>query len=204
MVLDDRHGLAFRVIHGRLDVDAVIRYTAMVRVAALSLALAMLAAIAAAQSCSAPVPSGSCPANTSVTLTVPDVMQLTLTSISTALTAPAAADYDAGFVANTGPTATVTSNRAWRLQISAGAATWTASNTQLGVNARVNKPATDLAWGTAAAGPYTAVSLTAATATSGSATASTLTSFFFHTMYSWGLDTPGAYSLPVVFTLLAP
>lgn len=182
----------------------MIRYAATVRFPALSLALVLLADIAAAQSCSAPVPSGSCPVNTSATLTVPDVMLLTLTSTSTPLTAPAAADYDAGFVANTGPTATVQSNRAWRLQISAGAATWTASNTQLGVNARVNKPAADLGWGTAAVGPFTAVSVTPATAKSGSATAGTPTSFFFHTVYNWGLDTPGAYSLPVVFTLVAP
>jgi len=110
----------------------------------------------------------------------------------------------AGFVANTGPTATVKSNRAWRLQISAAAATWTATNTQPGVNARPNKPAADLEWGTAVGGPFTALSVTPATAKSGSATAGTPTSIFFQTMYSWGLDTPGAYSLPVVFTLLAP
>src|SRR5207247_6866533 len=107
---------------------------------------------------------------------VPDVMQLTLTSTSTALTAPAAAGYDAGFVANTGPTATVKSNRAWRLQISAAAATWTATNTQPGVNARPNKPAADLEWGTAVGGPFTALSVTPATAKSGSATAGTPTS----------------------------
>ncbi len=187
-----------------MDVHAVIPYAATFRRLALSLALALLAEPAAAQSCSAPVPSGSCPVNTSATLTVPDVMQLTLTSTSTALTAPAAAGYDAGFVANTGPTATVKSNRAWRLQISAAAATWTATNTQPGVNARANKPAADLEWGTAVGGPFTALSVTPATAKSGSATAGTPTSIFFQTMYSWGLDTPGAYSLPVVFTLLAP
>jgi len=182
----------------------MIRCAGTFRNLALSLALTVLAEGAAAQSCSAPVPNGSCPVNTSATLTVPDVMQLTLTSTSTALTAPATADYDAGFVANTGPTATVKSNRAWRLQISAGAATWTASNTQPGVNARANKPGADLQWGTAAGGPFTAASVTPATANSGSATAGTPTSFFFHTLYGWGVDTPGAYSLPVVFTLLAP
>jgi hypothetical protein len=182
----------------------MIRAALIPRWVALSLALALPGKVATAQSCSAPVPNGNCPVNTSATLTVPDVMQLTLTSTSTALTAPATADYDAGFVANTGPTATVKSNRAWRLQISAGAATWTASNTQPGVNARGNKPAADLKWGAAVAGPFTAVSVTPVTASMGSATAGTPTSFFFQTLYSWGLDTPGAYSLPVVFTLLAP
>lgn len=28
--------------------------------------------------------------------------------------------------------------------------------------------------------------------------------FFYRTLYSWGLDTPGSYSLTVVFTLMAP
>jgi hypothetical protein len=203
MVLVDRDRLSFGVVHERVDLQPVIRYAA-VRSLALSLALALLAEGAAAQSCSAPIPRGNCPVNTSATLTVPDVMQLTLTSTSTALTAPVAADYDAGFVANTGPSATVKSNRAWRLQIDAGAATWTATNTQPGVIARTNKPAADLRWGTVAGGPFTALSVTPATARSGGATAGTATSFFFQTVYAWGLDTPGAYSLPVVFTLLAP
>jgi hypothetical protein len=173
----------------------------------LALALGLVGAgigRAAGQTCNAGLPNGTCPANTSVTLTIPDVMQLTLTSTSTALTAPASADYDAGYVADAGPTATIKSNRAWRLQISAAAATWTASNTQPGVTARTSKPAADLAWATAAGGPFTALSVTPATAASGAATAGAPRSFFFRTSYSWGLDTPGAYSLAVVFTLLAP
>src|SRR5579884_2955814 len=84
------------------------------------------------------------------------------------------------------------------------AAPWTASNTQPGVTARTSKPAADLAWATAAGGPFTALSVTPATAASGAATAGAPRSFFFRTSYSWGLDTPGAYSLAVVFTLLAP
>lgn len=177
---------------------------AMVRRLALWLGLALSGGRAAAQTCSAPVPNGNCAANTSATLTVPDVMQLTLTSTSTALTAPAAADYDAGYVANTGPTATVKSNRAWRLQVSAAAAVWTAANTQPGVTARASKPAADLQWGLSAGGPFAPLSVTPSTAQSGGATAGTPVSFVFHTAYDWSLDTPGAYSLTVVVTLLAP
>ncbi len=187
-----------------MDVHAVMRPLAMLRGLALAVALTLLEDVAAGQSCSAPVPNGSCSANTSTSLTVPDVMQLTLTTTSTALTPPVAADYDAGYVANAGPTATVKSNRPWRLQVSAGAATWTASNTQPGVNARASKPAADLEWGTSAGGPFAPLSVTPATAQSGSATAGTPASFIFHTAYGWGLDTPGAYSLAVVFTLVAP
>src|SRR2546427_167569 len=85
------------------------------------------------------------------------VLQLTLSSTTTTLAGPALSDYDAGFVANQGPTAVVSSNRAWRLQLSAAAPTWTATSTQPGVAARPNKPAADLQWSTAAGGPFTAL-----------------------------------------------
>src|SRR5207247_1838280 len=152
LVLGGWQRVAFRIVHERMDVHAVIPYAATFRCLALSLALALLAEPAAAQSCSAPAPSGSCPGDTSATRTVPD---------------------------GTPPSPT------WG---------W----------ARRNRPAADLQWGTAVGGPFAAWSVTPATAKSGSATAGTPTSIFFQTMYSWGLDTPGAYSLPVVFTLLAP
>src|SRR2546427_1348930 len=124
-----------------------------------SLALALGAALmvpaaASGQACTAPIPAGTCTASTSTTLTVGLVIQLTLSSTTTTLAAPALSDYDAGFVANQGPVATVKSNRAWRVQLSGAAATWTATNTQPGVAARPNKPTTDLQWSTAVGGPF--------------------------------------------------
>lgn len=172
----------------------------------LAVALAVPAR-ALAQTCTAQAPPATpwtCTVSTSAALTIGDVLQLTLSSTTTTLTAPSSADYDAGFVLNTGPTATVRGNRAWRLQISAATATWGATNTQPGVSAWTNKPAGDLLWSTAAGGPFTALSTTPATVTSGNASAGTGSSFFFRTAYSWALDTPGAYSLAVVFTLVAP
>lgn len=175
---------------------------------ALSVAVLMCAsARLEAQTCIAQGPPANlwtCTVNASASLVIGDVLSLMLSATTTALTPPAAADYDAGFVANTGPTATVRGNRAWRLQISAATATWTAVNTQPGVSARANKPAGDLLRATAAGGPFTALSTAPATVVTGAASAGTATNFFFRTTYSWAVDTPGTYALVVTFTLLAP
>lgn len=160
-----------------------------------------------AQTCIAQGPPPNlwtCTVNTSASLVIGDVLSLTLSATTTALTPPAASDYDAGFVANAGPTATVRGNRAWRLQISAATATWTAVNTEPGVSARANKPAGELLRAAAAGGPFTALSTTPATVASGAASAGTTTNVFFRTMYAWAVDTPGTYSLVVTFTLVAP
>jgi hypothetical protein len=158
-----------------------------------------------AQTCIVTLPFGTtCSLNTSASVVIGDVLSLTLSSTTTALTPPTANDYDAGFVASTGPTATVRGNRAWRLLISSAAPTWTAVNTEPGVTARVNKPASDLRRATAAGGPFALVSTTPSTLVSGPASAGTATNIFFRTTYAWNLDTPGAYSLVVTFTLLAP
>jgi len=163
-----------------------------------------LPGVATGQTCSAPIPAGSCTATTSTTLTIGSVMQLALSSTTTTLAAPSIADYDAGYVADNGPAATVKSNRAWRLQISAAAPTWSAVNTQPGVAARPNKPASDLQWSTAPGGPFAGLATTAVNATTGGATAGRTATLYYHTVYSWVADTPGAYSLTVVFTLIAP
>jgi hypothetical protein len=159
-----------------------------------------------AQTCIAQAPPAvwTCTVNTSASLVIGDVLALTLSATTTALTPPTATDYDAGFVANTGPTATVRGNRAWRLQASAATALWTAVNTQPGVTARVNKPAGDLLRATASGGPFSALSTTPATVAAGPASAGTATDFFFRTTYAWAVDTPGTYSLVVTFTLIAP
>ncbi len=175
------------------------------RTLALALGAAlMVPAAASGQACTAPIPAGTCTASTSTTLTVGLVIQLTLSSTTTTLAAPALSDYDAGFVANQGPAATVKSNRAWRLQLSAAASTWTATSTQPGIAARPNKPASDLKWSAAAGGPFTGLTTVPVTAVSGAATAGATTTFYYHTLYDWTVDTPGSYSLTVVFTIVSP
>ena len=170
----------------------------------LVVSLGLAPTVAVAQTCSSPIPNGSCTDNTTTTMTAPAVLQLALTASATALTAPATADYDAGFVADNGPTATVKCNRSWTLRIAAGAALWTATNTVPGVTERANKPAADLQWSIAAGGPFAGLTVAGVTAKTGGATASTVTPIYFHTLYSWTLDTPGAYWIVAVFTLTAP
>jgi hypothetical protein len=160
----------------------------------------------AAQTCSAAVPAGTCTASTSTTITVGTVLQLSLSASATTLTPPTTAGYDAGFVADNGPATTVMANRSWTLRITAGSAFWTASNTTPGVTARVNKPAADLQWSTSPGGSFTGVTVAGTTFTSGGGTppAGTTTTIAYRTLYSWVLDTPGAYSLVVLLTLTAP
>jgi hypothetical protein len=173
-----------------------------------SVVLILLAAgtrTAQAQTCTAPGGGGTCStANIAASMTTGTVVQLTLSATSTALTAPGSAAYDAGFVANSGPSATVQCNTSCRLQISAATAFWSATTTVVSAPARVNKPAADLNWSTSSGGTFTGLTTSPATVQSSSATAGSTVNLFYQTNYAWGLDTPGNYSLTVVFTLAAP
>lgn len=171
------------------------------------IAVALLAAARplTGQTCTATVSggAGTCSLNVTATMTVNAVVQLSLSTTTTTLTAPGSTDYDAGFVANTGPSATVQCNVTCRLQISAATATWSAVATT-SVTPR-SKPCADLTWSTTAGGTFVGLTTTPVTvqtipATGGSAPVS----IFYKTIYAWGLDTPAKYSLNVVFTLAAP
>lgn len=163
------------------------------------------ALLQAQSNCTANPASCSTAANTLlINFTVGRALKLSIAPTSTALSTPTPANYDAGFAATTGPTATLRSNAAWTLAISAGAATWTAVDTQ-SEPARVNKPMSDLHWATALAGPFTPLSTTPVTFASGTATAgATAATLYYRTLYAWNLDTPGNYSLQIVFTITAP
>ena len=168
------------------------------------MACAFAPATAIAQTCSAAVPNGSCTASTTTTMTAGTILQLSLGASATTLAPPGTAGYDAGYVADNGPATTVKANRSWTLKIAAGSALWTATNTTPGVTARANKPASDLQWSTSPGGPFTGTTVAGATFTSGNATGGTTTTIYYHTLYDWTLDTPGAYALVVVLTLSAP
>ncbi|HTR21971.1 MAG TPA: hypothetical protein VMH88_14055 [Gemmatimonadales bacterium] len=163
----------------------------------------LLPGAAQAQSCTANKIFGffwlTCNINTSASITIGTVMQLSLSGTTTALTPPTIAGYTTGYVPNAGPTVTVRCNQAWHLQVAAAAATWTAV-----APARVNKPASDLQWSLAANGTFAGLTTAAVTVTNGTATAGTVTNFFYRTLYSFSLDTPGNYSLAVVYTLISP
>lgn len=172
---------------------------------ALILLLAFASALQAQSNCTSnPAPCSTASGTLLINFTIGRALQLTVTPTSTSLTTPTPAHYDAGFAATTGPTTSIRSNAAWTLAISASASTWTAVSTQT-EPARANKPAGDLTWSTSSGGPFVALSTTPVTVASGSATAgATAASLFYRTLYSWALDTPGDYSLQIVFTLTAP
>ena len=161
-------------------------------------------ALTLAQSCSASGGPGSCNVPASASMTAGRVVRLQMSAGSTELAAPTTSDFDAGFNSTTGPSLTMSANAPWTLYIRAGSAVWSATNTSPGAPARVNKPAADLKWSTAAAGSFAPLSITDASLATGTATASAATTLYFQTLYDWTVDSPGNYSLTVVLTLTAP
>ena len=169
--------------------------TAKITLGVLAL-LATSAAQAQAQTCAA----NPCSLNDTAKVTVATVLRLTLDQSATVLTPPDEAAYDAGFQLDNGPTATVKANRAWTLKVNASGATWTAAG-----GAQPAKAAADLLWSTTSGGAYTSLSTTPATfASAASGSAGSAQSVFYKTLWSYANDTPGDYSLVVVYTLSAP
>ena len=138
-----------------------------------------------------------------VSITVGWTFDLSLSSAITNLPAPDANTFNTGYTLTNGPVATIRSNAPWALSVSASTATWSAVNT-VAEPARTDKPASDLSWSTAAGGPFTDLATTPAEVANGSATAGTVVQLFYRTRYQWTLDTPGNYSLQVIFTIAAP
>jgi len=165
-------------------------------------ALALFARPALAQtSCQTPNgATGTCSINVASSLTIGTLLRLTIDDTSTTLTTPTEAIYDAGNTVSTGPVATIKTNGNWTLLVRATAATWTAS----GAGARANKPVGDLQWGTVVGGPFTAMTTTNATVANGTRGAANVTSMFYQVLWSWPNDTPGTYTLTVVFTATSP
>jgi hypothetical protein len=176
-------------------------------------ALALLAGAAAlhpdgagAQTCSTGRGGGgSCSlSGLAITLTVGRATHLSVSPSTTPLTPPTTSHYNSGYAATDGPTVTVRSNSPWSVAISGATATWGAVVTGL-EPARTDKPASDLRWSTTPLGTFAALSTTPTTvSTGGSATTGSSFTLYYRTDYSFALDTPGAYSLQVVFTLTAP
>lgn len=163
-----------------------------------------MAASSASAQCTASGAPANCGLPGTVSMLAGRVVRLQMSAVSTPLTAPLPADFDAGFNATTGPTLTVSANASWTLSLRAVAATWTATNTSPGAPARANKPAGDLMWSKLSTGPFAALTTSDATLVTGTATASNATTLYFQTLYNWMLDTPGNYSLAIVLTLTSP
>lgn len=138
-----------------------------------------------------------------ITITIGTTFDLSLSAATTDLPTPNTAEYGAGFAATDGPVATIRSNAPWALAISALTPTWSAVGTQA-ETPRPDKPASDLSWATSAAGPFTDLSTAPVQVTSGAPTVGMTVPLFYRTRYQWALDTPGNYSLQIVFTIAAP
>lgn len=145
--------------------------------------------------------TNGCTITNTASATVGDILKLSLnTATPTDLGTPVTADFDAGYMDASGPTATVKANRPWSVAVVGAAANFTYA----GALTDPNKPATDLQWGTAA-GTYghdmesSAVLFSGATGTS-----SASQQVFYRTAFAYDKDVPGTYSLVVNFTLSAP
>ena len=148
----------------------------------------------------------TCNVSTTLSMTVPSIMQLTLGGTTVSLERPANIDAfsAAGLdtTITTGPTFSVRSNRSYRVQISANAANF--SHTAQSGAATYAKPLTDLGW-TVNAGSYVAITQTPADIGSGDAVNSSANkTVSYRTFYDITKDQPGTYSLGVTFTLVAP
>ena len=166
------------------------------------LALACLAvapSLAAAQCTVAN--TGACAQSRAITLTINRTAEMTLSVTTTTLTSPTAAIYAAGSAVDAGPGVTVKTNAAWRLNVSAGTATWAAT----GPLANPAKPTSDLALGTSAGGPFTPLGVSGFQLASGNAaTAGTVVPLYYRTLWHWTTDPPGSYALTLTFTITSP
>jgi len=163
-----------------------------------------VSAIPAAAQCSG---SDSCSTTNTASVTVGALVNLEMSSTTTSLTSPLAADLAAGYVADVGPTFTVHANQDWTMSVKAAASNptnWSYTGSKGGV-----KPIGDLTWSVASNGTFAALTSSNAQVTSGAtSTDDTAVELFFQTVYnsdySSANNRPGVYSLPVVFTLSAP
>ena len=161
------------------------------------LALGILTKPVSAQTCT----GNPCNVTTTATLTVVDVLRLTLDLTATNLGTPSEADFTAGNILSVGPVATAKANRPWTVSVQSTAAAFAYS----GALTDPVKPASDLHWDTTVGGTYTnAMSTTAATLKTGAATAGTSQGIFYKTLLSYLSDVTGSYALGVRFTLSAP
>jgi hypothetical protein len=139
-------------------------------------------------------PSITCRLTNTVSATVPTVARLGITSTTTTLNAPLAADFaTAAGVNSNGPTLNVRANAGYTLTASAAAPTWTGPSGS-------SKPATDLKMNVDGAGNVALGQV----GTSSVATATTDYVIAYNTIYNWTTDIPGTYSLVVNYTLTAP
>lgn len=162
-------------------------------------AVALTAATSAAQiSCgNTNAATASCtPAGTQVTVTVQNIVRLTVTSTSAALTAPTDANFTAGGTTTIDDVdlqeLLVRANVDWALTATAGP--WDAVNSY-------TKATGDAAFSITGGAPYTAFTGGIQAVTTGTATAGSAIDISYRVTWSLALDEPGSYVLPIAFTI---
>lgn len=137
-----------------------------------------------------------------ITLNISRAARLSIGSTTVSLPVPSALGLEGAPGLAVSYPVTIQSNTAWSLGVLSLATVW--SGTPIGT-ARQNKPLSDLEWNNPAAnGTYTAVSASSATAATGTATAATVVSLNLRVRYSFAVDLPGTYTLPLQLLLTAP
>ncbi len=139
-------------------------------------------------------------AGAAINITISTVARVTLASSTVSMPAPTETSYNTGFGSPGSVGFEVRTNAAWTLVISSSSTLWGFSPP----TARTDKPRADLQWGLVSGGPYTDVSGTLTTLASGAATNSSVQTLYLRSKYSWLLDKPGSYTIPVSITLTAP
>ena len=165
----------------------------MKKIVTLAAALALVAGAstaAQAQSCT----GAGCTITHNLTATAPTVLSLSLSTANTALTNPIAADFDGAALVTAGPTATLKSNTSAHAQISASA--WT-------MPAGATKVVGDASYDLAASGTYIGLSGTA-TDIIVPGKGNRNVALRWSVLWKLATDEPGAYTLPVTFTLTSP
>lgn len=166
---------------------------------------ASIALPAGAQTSCTNVTGTSCSLTNTASVTIGSLISLGISGTTTSLTAPTSLTLGTDVGPDTGPTFTVKANQGWTLSIkSSNATNWTYVGTNSGV-----KPISHLKWSLTSGGTYASITATDASLTTGlAATNAGTAAVFFKTTYltdfSAASNAPGAYSLPVVFTLSAP
>lgn len=178
--------------------------TSFARIVTVLAVVAMSTRGVSAQSCSIGTAPGNCTATTSATVTVGKVVQLTLAATSTAIATPTVADYTNGYITGSGQVVSIRANANVVVQVAARTAAWSATNTTAGVTAWATKPSTDLQLGPSTTGPFTALTTAGYTLSSTGPTATLDLPVACKVLLAWGNDTPGQYSIDVVYTVTAP
>jgi len=179
-----------------------MKVTRIIAAAAMSAVLAGTAQAQVTQNCTGtttPGPTGCQVVNT-VSASVPIVARLVLSSATTTLTAPTAADFGttAGVADASAVALTVRANAAYRITASTAATSWTGPTGS-------TKAIGDLRLSTDNFATLSALTSAGVQIASGAApTAGNTIQIGYNVLYNWTTDLPGGYSLPVRYTLTSP